>query len=102
MQKDYQNLGRVCFDIINDEKEITYSSNVPFILKLEDKSILKISNIKEEKAELTEKSNELLEDINSLKESKFWNKTIWNEYANKGAAFLMLYGDVALYEQLHG
>ena len=32
-------------------------------------------------------------DINSLKESKFWNKTIWNEYANKGAAFLMLYGD---------
>ena len=33
---------------LNDEKEITYSSNVPFILKLEDKSILKISNIKEE------------------------------------------------------
>ena len=32
-------------------------------------------------------------DMDSLKESKFWNKAVWNEYANKNAAFLMLYGD---------
>lgn len=32
-------------------------------------------------------------DISSLKESRFWNKEIWNEYAEKNAAFLMLYGD---------
>ncbi len=32
-------------------------------------------------------------DVESLKKSRFWNKKIFDEYANKGAAFLMLYGD---------
>lgn len=32
-------------------------------------------------------------DLESLKKSRFWNKAIFDEYAKKGAAFLMLYGD---------
>lgn len=32
-------------------------------------------------------------DIDSLKESRFWNKKIFDEYALKGAAFLMFCGD---------
>ena len=32
-------------------------------------------------------------DLESLKQSRFWNKSIFDEYAKKGAAFLMLYGD---------
>jgi aminopeptidase len=32
-------------------------------------------------------------DVDSLQNSRFWNKKIYDDYASKNAAFLMLYGD---------